>query len=136
MDIETNTEIIEIQPKKKFGGRPLGAKNKPKTEKKPVSNLPKKKGRPFIYPPKENDTLTPSRHTYLRRGFLINKLVRYKKLYGLTELTSDLYVGKSNEEVVKLLTEIAGVVSKIKEIKLKNTIQDECNRRIQSLAVY
>ena len=120
---------VPVEQKKKRGGRPLGEKNRPKTTE---VLLPKKKGRPFTYMQVEDSTSTPAKLTYHRRGFLVNKIASYKRKYGLTEPTQDKYVGKSNEEVIELLKQMAVVVGKLKDAKFQDQIQSKYYSRSQT----
>ena len=105
-------------------GRPKGALNKQKTtDIKPQA----KKGRPYTYKPVEGST--NAKLTYQRRGFLINKIVYFKRTYGLTVPTRDQYVGKSNEEVIELLKKMASVVGKLKESQIHEQITDDFTTR-------
>lgn len=110
-------------------GRPKGSLNKPKCEK----TAPLKRGRPFTYP--QDSTLTNAQKTYQRRGFLINKVVCLKRAYGLIEPTSDKYIGKSNEEVLELLKDLACVVGKLKEQQLQHQISNDFIHRLQSMGL-
>ena len=59
----------------------------------------------------------------------MNKLAKYKRVYGLTEPTLDKYVGKSNDVVIELLNEITLVILKINEEKTRNKITNEFTQR-------
>lgn len=80
----------------------------------------------------EDSTSTPAKLTYHRRGFLVNKIGSYKRKYGLTEPTQDKYVGKSNEEVIELLKQMAVVVGKLKDAKFQDQIQSKYYSRSQT----
>lgn len=118
--------INDIIPVIKKRGRPLGMKNKPRVEGVVYAG---KIGRPYKYIQKETEPMTASQRTYQRRGFLVNKLAKYKRDYGLTEPTQDKYVGKSNEVVIELLNEITLVILKINEEKARNKITNEFTQR-------
>lgn len=121
-----NIEAPEI---KKKGGRPLGSLNRPKTEKK----TPNRQGRPFIYKPIENDTTTPAKLTYQRRGFIINKITSLKRKYGLTEPTRDRYIGKPNDVALGILKEMTVIVSKLNEEKLFDKINTDYTARSNNI---
>lgn len=117
----------QIEPKKN-AGRPKGALNKPKTTE---LKEPAKKGRPFTYKPVEG--ISNAKLTYQRRGFLINKIVCFKRTYGLTEPTRDQYVGKSNDEVIELLKNMAIVVGKLKEAQIHEQIAQDYTTRSKNV---
>jgi uncharacterized protein YeeX (DUF496 family) len=126
------TELIisVIEPVKRRG-RPTGSKNRPyyqtdftvhKTEVKPKKKL----GRPSQYGPRDNNgvLLLNNLSTYQNRGFLINKILGFKKNYKLSFPDKADYIGKSNEAVIDILKLMAVEVQKIKGERLLRQIEN------------
>jgi hypothetical protein len=62
--------------------------------------------------------------TYQNRGFLINKILGFKKNYKLSFPDKADYIGKSNEAVIDILKLMAVEVQKIKGERLLRQIEN------------
>ena len=79
-------------------------------------------GRPTKFPiqyESDGSVMDDSKRSYYRTGYLTARVRNYKQNYGLNHITKDMFLHKSEEELLKLLESITKDVLAVKNARFE-----------------